>query len=448
MKRFALVLLGGLLFNTLVAAQTRLGNFNQRGAASQEMKTSGLTAAHPSLPIGSKVKVTNTQNGKETEVTITGRIPASSSRIVDLSPDVLQALEMAPGETVVLSVGTPPRPAASPQPEEPAKEEPAAAEPVVELAEKPAAEPKPEEPPAKEEPAAAEPVAELAGKPAAEPKPEEPPAKEEPAAAEPVAELAKKPAAPPKREEPPVGPVTAAGPVIAREEQPKTQESVQPVTITVNNYMGKGEDSAQTQSAKPNSDTEFLAWLTAMSMDARESRETRESREVREAREAREARETRELRRESTVRAAPPTTAYPQPPVIQAAPAAPAPSYQAQTAPVSSYQAPPVPPQAPPAPAAPVYQAMPPVPAGDLQIIPGLPDQNSGKIYRLQIGAYSAPDMAVRIAQQMQTVGFNAAYEQSGAFYRVLVTGIAAADVYAAAVRLGSMGFRQIWVRE
>ena len=44
-----------------------------------------LTAAHPSLPFGSKIKVTNLANGKSVEVEITDRGPFTGNRIIDLS---------------------------------------------------------------------------------------------------------------------------------------------------------------------------------------------------------------------------------------------------------------------------------------------------------------------------------------------------------------------------
>ena len=53
-----------------------------------------LTAAHPSLPFGSKIKVTNLANGKSVEVVITDRGPSSGNRIIDLSQAAAKALEM------------------------------------------------------------------------------------------------------------------------------------------------------------------------------------------------------------------------------------------------------------------------------------------------------------------------------------------------------------------
>ena len=44
-----------------------------------------LTAAHPSLPFGTKVNVTNTNNNKTVEVRINDRGPKQAGRVVDLS---------------------------------------------------------------------------------------------------------------------------------------------------------------------------------------------------------------------------------------------------------------------------------------------------------------------------------------------------------------------------
>jgi len=54
----------------------------------------GLTAAHPSLPFGSKIKVTNLANGKSVEVEITDRGPFAGNRIIDLPQGAAKALEM------------------------------------------------------------------------------------------------------------------------------------------------------------------------------------------------------------------------------------------------------------------------------------------------------------------------------------------------------------------
>jgi len=77
----------------------------QRGMATQEMADDdGLFAAHPILPIGSIVKVTNRANDKEIIVIITDRINPSDTRIIDLSPGVALALDIGKGGPVIIEV--------------------------------------------------------------------------------------------------------------------------------------------------------------------------------------------------------------------------------------------------------------------------------------------------------------------------------------------------------
>lgn len=60
--------------------------FNGRKTASgQIFSNSKLTAAHRTLPFGTKVKVTNLRNGESVVVTINDRGPFHSSRALDLS---------------------------------------------------------------------------------------------------------------------------------------------------------------------------------------------------------------------------------------------------------------------------------------------------------------------------------------------------------------------------
>jgi len=90
----------------------------------------------------------------------------------------------------------------------------------------------------------------------------------------------------------------------------------------------------------------------------------------------------------------------------------------------------------------------PPVKPEDMQILPGLPDRHSGKKYNLQVGSFSALETANRAAALMKDVGFDVKIEYSGAVYRVMAMKIASSDVYTASVRLGALGFGQIWIRE
>ena len=51
-----------------------------------------LTAAHPTLPLGTFVKVTNLRNGRSVVVTVTDRGPFVRGRIIDVTPAAARAL--------------------------------------------------------------------------------------------------------------------------------------------------------------------------------------------------------------------------------------------------------------------------------------------------------------------------------------------------------------------
>src|SRR2546429_5073073 len=61
-------------------------------ASGQKLKREALTAAHRTLPFGSKVKVTNKNNGREVVVTVNDRGPFLRGRVIDLSPAAARVL--------------------------------------------------------------------------------------------------------------------------------------------------------------------------------------------------------------------------------------------------------------------------------------------------------------------------------------------------------------------
>jgi rare lipoprotein A len=65
------------------------GKITASGSAFDETK---FTAAHRTLPLGSKAKVTNLSNGKSVEVEINDRGPFARNRIIDLSQAAAKAL--------------------------------------------------------------------------------------------------------------------------------------------------------------------------------------------------------------------------------------------------------------------------------------------------------------------------------------------------------------------
>jgi peptidoglycan lytic transglycosylase len=64
----------------------------------------GLTAAHKTLPLGTRILVTNLNNGKSTEVTISDRGPFAKDRILDLSYAAAQALGMLGEGTIPVRI--------------------------------------------------------------------------------------------------------------------------------------------------------------------------------------------------------------------------------------------------------------------------------------------------------------------------------------------------------
>lgn len=59
-----------------------------------------MTAAHRSLPFGTRVEVTNLENGKSVTVEINDRGPYAENRILDLSPAAARKLGMMGAGTV------------------------------------------------------------------------------------------------------------------------------------------------------------------------------------------------------------------------------------------------------------------------------------------------------------------------------------------------------------
>jgi rare lipoprotein A len=64
----------------------------RRTASGRELNREALTAAHRTLPLGTKVKVTNKSNGNSVVVTINDRGPFVRGRIIDVSPGAARVL--------------------------------------------------------------------------------------------------------------------------------------------------------------------------------------------------------------------------------------------------------------------------------------------------------------------------------------------------------------------
>jgi rare lipoprotein A len=64
----------------------------RKTASGQRFNAAALTAAHPSLAFGSKVKVTNTKNKRSVVVVINDRGPSTPGRIIDVTQAAAQRL--------------------------------------------------------------------------------------------------------------------------------------------------------------------------------------------------------------------------------------------------------------------------------------------------------------------------------------------------------------------
>ena len=61
-------------------------------ASGEQLREESLTAAHRTLPLGSVVEVTNSQNGRKAVVRINDRGPFVRGRIIDLTPAAARTL--------------------------------------------------------------------------------------------------------------------------------------------------------------------------------------------------------------------------------------------------------------------------------------------------------------------------------------------------------------------
>ena len=77
---------------------------DQETASGEEFDTHELTAAHPSLPFGTRLRVTNVSTGKSVTVRVNDRGPYVPGRIVDVSYSAAEALGMVDDGTAKVKV--------------------------------------------------------------------------------------------------------------------------------------------------------------------------------------------------------------------------------------------------------------------------------------------------------------------------------------------------------
>ena len=81
---------------------------DQETANGETFDQKEMTAAHPSLPMGTKAKVTNLENGKKIEVRINDRGPYADNRVIDLSSAAANKLDMKEDGTTHVKIETKP----------------------------------------------------------------------------------------------------------------------------------------------------------------------------------------------------------------------------------------------------------------------------------------------------------------------------------------------------
>jgi rare lipoprotein A len=68
-----------------------------RTASGEKFNANELTAAHPTLPFGTKLRVTNVSNGQSVTVRVNDRGPYVPGRVVDVSYSAARTLGMVDG---------------------------------------------------------------------------------------------------------------------------------------------------------------------------------------------------------------------------------------------------------------------------------------------------------------------------------------------------------------
>jgi len=76
----------------------------RKTASGETFHQNGLTAAHRTLPFGTKVKVVNISNGKSVTVRVNDRGPFSQGRVIDLSRKAAKRIGMLSTGVAVVEI--------------------------------------------------------------------------------------------------------------------------------------------------------------------------------------------------------------------------------------------------------------------------------------------------------------------------------------------------------
>jgi rare lipoprotein A len=104
--RFAFTLTLATLALDFAHAETGRAAFYRGGrtASGEVTGPNGYTAAHRTLPFGTKVLVTNLRNGHSVVVRVTDRGPYGRGRIIDLTHAAARELDMISAGTAIVRV--------------------------------------------------------------------------------------------------------------------------------------------------------------------------------------------------------------------------------------------------------------------------------------------------------------------------------------------------------
>ena len=105
-SKIALVMVLTAIASGPVRAESGLASFygGGRTASGEVTGPAGLTAAHRTLPFGTKVVVTNLRSGKSVVVRITDRGPYRHRRVIDVSRAAARELGMINSGTAMVSI--------------------------------------------------------------------------------------------------------------------------------------------------------------------------------------------------------------------------------------------------------------------------------------------------------------------------------------------------------
>ncbi|MDR1306830.1 MAG: SPOR domain-containing protein [Treponema sp.] len=83
-----------------------------------------------------------------------------------------------------------------------------------------------------------------------------------------------------------------------------------------------------------------------------------------------------------------------------------------------------------------------------IKVTGSIPVSETGKLYKLQVGAYRLPQNAGNAAAALKRLGFNPGSEQCGNLTRVFIDRVRALQVRSFVDRLANAGFREVIIRE